>query len=95
MLGSLEFCTSTLGTRLIVVLGHTQCSAIKGATKMFLESGGRMLSSAVFTVDASFMCCKSCLFVVRRCCKTKRRSSLGVSVVMLATVYSPFPLNDL
>lgn len=47
MLGSLEFCTSTLGTRLIVVLGHTQCSAIKGATKMFLESGGRRLSGAV------------------------------------------------
>mmetsp|Transcript_23605 Transcript_23605/g.51335 ORF Transcript_23605/g.51335 Transcript_23605/m.51335 type:complete len:783 (-) Transcript_23605:301-2649(-) len=40
MLGSLEFCTSTLGTRLILVLGHTQCSAIKGATKMFLQSGG-------------------------------------------------------
>ena len=42
MLGSLEFCTSTLGTRLILVLGHTQCSAIKGATKMFLQSGGRI-----------------------------------------------------
>eukprot|EP00434_Breviolum_minutum_P022941 symbB.v1.2.020237.t1/scaffold1693.1/size105633/7 len=40
MLGSLEFCASTYGTRLIVVLGHTQCSAIKGATKLFLQSGG-------------------------------------------------------
>ena len=40
MLGSLEFCTSTLGTRLILVLGHTQCSAVRGATKMSFETQG-------------------------------------------------------
>ena len=38
MLGSLEFCTGALNTRLIFVLGHTACGAIKGATKAFLES---------------------------------------------------------
>ena len=48
MLGSLEFCTSTLGTRLILVLGHTQCSAVKGATKMFLQ-GGRIQVDAYFS----------------------------------------------
>ena len=31
MLGSLEFATAAAGTPLIVVLGHTQCGAIKGA----------------------------------------------------------------
>ena len=43
VLGSLEFCTGALNTRLIFVLGHTACGAIKGATKAFLEpkkSGG-------------------------------------------------------
>ncbi|CAK9027065.1 unnamed protein product [Durusdinium trenchii] len=44
MLGSLEFCTSSLGTQLILVLGHTQCTAVRGATKMFLESGGPELT---------------------------------------------------
>ena len=38
VLGSLEFCTGALNTRLIFVLGHTACGAIKGATKAFLES---------------------------------------------------------
>lgn len=31
LLGSLEFATAVAGTPLIVVLGHTQCGAIKGA----------------------------------------------------------------
>ncbi|CAJ1384010.1 unnamed protein product [Effrenium voratum] len=35
MVGSLEFCTGKLGTRLILVLGHTQCGAIAGATQTF------------------------------------------------------------
>jgi carbonic anhydrase len=30
-LGSLEYATKVLGTRLIVVLGHTSCGAVKGA----------------------------------------------------------------
>ena len=36
VLGSLEFCTGALNTRLIFVLGHTACGAIKGATKAYL-----------------------------------------------------------
>jgi carbonic anhydrase len=31
MLGSLEYATKVVGSRLIVVLGHTQCGAVKGA----------------------------------------------------------------
>jgi len=31
MLGSLEFATAAAGSKLIVVLGHTSCGAIKGA----------------------------------------------------------------
>ena len=38
MVGSLEFCTGKLGTRLILVLGHTQCGAIAGATATY-QSG--------------------------------------------------------
>jgi carbonic anhydrase len=30
-LGSLEYATSVVGSKLIVVLGHTNCGAIKGA----------------------------------------------------------------
>ena len=37
VLGSLEFCTGPLKTRLIFVLGHTSCGAIKGATSTFLS----------------------------------------------------------
>mmetsp|Transcript_42784 Transcript_42784/g.101977 ORF Transcript_42784/g.101977 Transcript_42784/m.101977 type:complete len:211 (+) Transcript_42784:3-635(+) len=37
MVGSLEFCTGALGSRLIVVLGHTKCGAINGATKAFFD----------------------------------------------------------
>ena len=38
MIGSLEFCTGKLGSRLILVLGHTKCGAIYGATKTFLDA---------------------------------------------------------
>ncbi|CAE7552981.1 mtcA2 [Symbiodinium natans] len=38
VIGSLEFCTSKLDTPLILVLGHTDCSAMAGATRMFLAS---------------------------------------------------------
>ncbi|CAE7324538.1 mtcA2 [Symbiodinium natans] len=37
LVGSLEFCTGKLGSRLVLVLGHTQCGAIVGATKTFLD----------------------------------------------------------
>ena len=33
IVGSLEFCTGKLGSKLILVLGHTQCGAIAGATE--------------------------------------------------------------
>ena len=36
VIGSLEFCTSKLETSLILVLGHSDCSAVHGATKMLL-----------------------------------------------------------
>ena len=38
MVGSLEFCTGKLGSRLILVLGHTKCGAIYGATKTFMDA---------------------------------------------------------
>eukprot|EP00438_Fugacium_kawagutii_P020396 Skav222022 [mRNA] locus=scaffold2914:34904:38379:+ [translate_table: standard] len=38
IIGSLEFCTAALGTRLVMVLGHTNCGAIKGATGAYLKS---------------------------------------------------------
>ena len=38
MVGSLEFCTGKFGSRLILVLGHTKCGAIYGATKTYLDS---------------------------------------------------------
>ena len=36
MLGSLEFCASKLGLKLILVLGHTQCGALIGAAEAYL-----------------------------------------------------------
>ncbi|CAJ1370429.1 unnamed protein product [Effrenium voratum] len=38
MVGSLEFCAGKLGSKLILVLGHTQCGAIAGATQTHLAS---------------------------------------------------------
>lgn len=38
MMGSVEFCCSTLGSRLIVVLGHTECRAIVGAARTYLDA---------------------------------------------------------
>ena len=38
MVGSLEFCCGKLGSKLILVMGHTQCGAIAGATKTYLAS---------------------------------------------------------
>ena len=37
MVGSLEFCLGALNTKMVMVLGHTACGAIKGATKTFLQ----------------------------------------------------------
>eukprot|EP00438_Fugacium_kawagutii_P010828 Skav230396 [mRNA] locus=scaffold62:478305:487876:- [translate_table: standard] len=38
MVGSLEFATGKLGSRLILVLGHTKCGAINGATQTYLDA---------------------------------------------------------
>ncbi|CAE7676690.1 mtcA2 [Symbiodinium pilosum] len=38
MVGSLEFCSGMLGTRLIFVLGHTKCGAVYGATQAYFNS---------------------------------------------------------
>jgi len=40
MVGSAEYSVCNLGANLIVVLGHTHCGAIAGATKGMLESKG-------------------------------------------------------
>jgi len=38
MVGSLEFCTGKLGARMILVLGHTKCGAVYGATNAYLTA---------------------------------------------------------
>ena len=38
MVGSLEFCAGKLGSKLIMVMGHTQCGAIAGAAKTYLAN---------------------------------------------------------
>ncbi|CAJ1409794.1 unnamed protein product [Effrenium voratum] len=47
MVGSLEFCTGKLGSRLILVLGHTKCGAIAGATQTFQAGGEKAPGSAL------------------------------------------------
>mmetsp|Transcript_116167 Transcript_116167/g.227867 ORF Transcript_116167/g.227867 Transcript_116167/m.227867 type:complete len:314 (-) Transcript_116167:214-1155(-) len=39
--GSLEFSVNSLGVKLVLFLGHTNCGAIKGATETFLEAQQR------------------------------------------------------
>ena len=46
VMGSLEFCTGALGTKLILVLGHTKCGAINGATKDYLTNKGKSREQA-------------------------------------------------
>ena len=38
MVGSLEFCTGKLGSRMILVVGHTKCGAVYGAANAYLEA---------------------------------------------------------
>eukprot|EP00435_Cladocopium_sp_Y103_P016652 s2325_g4.t1 len=40
VLGSLEFCIGALNTKLILILGHTNCGAVKGATSQYLKNKG-------------------------------------------------------
>lgn len=39
LIGSVEFAASTFGTRLVVVLGHSRCGAIKATLNELLEPG--------------------------------------------------------
>lgn len=39
LIGSVEFAAEVFGTRLVVVLGHTQCGAVKATLDQALESG--------------------------------------------------------
>ncbi|CAE7386726.1 mtcA2 [Symbiodinium natans] len=40
IVGSLEFCVGKLGSRLVVVMGHTNCGALAGAAGTYLGSKG-------------------------------------------------------
>ena len=40
IVGSAEFAVGALGTRLVVVMGHTKCGAIKGASQLVVGAGG-------------------------------------------------------
>jgi len=51
MVGSVEYAVSALGTNLILVLGHTKCGAIAGATKMMLNNKGKADSKPGSTLD--------------------------------------------
>jgi len=41
MVGSVEYSVSALGTKLVLVLGHTKCGAIAGATKTMVSNRGK------------------------------------------------------
>jgi len=51
MVGSVEYCVSALGTNLILVLGHTKCGAIAGATKTMISNRGKADSKPSSTLD--------------------------------------------
>lgn len=50
MVGSLEFSTGKLGAQLILVLGHTKCGAVYGATNAYLKA---KLASEVSSVNSA------------------------------------------
>ncbi|CAE7236066.1 mtcA2 [Symbiodinium natans] len=52
VMGSLEFCTGTLQTQLILILGHTGCAAVRGATRAFLNSSENKVSKAGKALDS-------------------------------------------
>jgi len=52
IVGSLEFCLGALNTKMVMVLGHTACGAIKGATKTFLQSKTVRPAKAARALDA-------------------------------------------
>merc|ERR1712014_492110 len=52
MVGSVEYSVSALGTNLILVLGHTKCGAIAGATKAMMSNKGKTDDKAGSTLDS-------------------------------------------
>ncbi|CAE8633373.1 unnamed protein product [Polarella glacialis] len=63
MVGSVEYSVAVLETKMILVLGHTGCGAIMGATKLFLERSAKKYIEATCQKDAQKStdqgCCKS------------------------------------
>ena len=56
MVGSLEFCCGKLGSKLILVMGHTKCGAIAGATQTYLDGKqGKKAMSAGSALEALLM----------------------------------------
>eukprot|EP00913_Durusdinium_trenchii_P017966 g16884.t1 len=53
MVGSLEFCVSKLKTRLILVLGHTECGAIAGAAQTFMQNNTSAPGESALSVGGS------------------------------------------
>lgn len=52
MVGSLEFCLGALKTKMVLVLGHTACGAIKGATSTYLQSKSGKKTQVTKALDA-------------------------------------------
>ncbi|CAE8672300.1 unnamed protein product [Polarella glacialis] len=52
MVGSVEYSVVNLETKMILVLGHTGCGAIMGATKLFLERSAQKYIEATWKKDA-------------------------------------------
>mmetsp|Transcript_27058 Transcript_27058/g.43354 ORF Transcript_27058/g.43354 Transcript_27058/m.43354 type:complete len:299 (-) Transcript_27058:155-1051(-) len=52
MVGSVEYSVAILETKMILVLGHTGCGAIMGATKLFLERSAQKYIEATCQKDA-------------------------------------------
>ena len=56
MVGSLEFCCGKLGSKLILVMGHTKCGAIAGATQTYLDGKqGKKAMSAGSALEGLLM----------------------------------------
>jgi len=52
MVGSVEYSVAILETKMILVLGHTGCGAIMGATKLFLERSAQKYIKETCQKDA-------------------------------------------
>jgi len=51
IVGSVEFATGALGTKLLVVMGHTKCGAIKGATQLAVAAPSRENKACACALD--------------------------------------------